>query len=77
MELAPEEDFLRLDLEVSWEARPRIGGRSTELRPYLRVINALDRRDALFHYFDRWMEDGLRPLAERPFLPLVGLEWRF
>jgi hypothetical protein len=77
MELAPEEDFLRLDLEVSWEARPRIGGRSTELRPYLRVINALDRRDALFHYFDRWMEDGLRPLAERPFLPLLGLEWRF
>ncbi|TVR52053.1 MAG: hypothetical protein EA421_14325 [Gemmatimonadales bacterium] len=77
MELAPEEDFLRLDLEVSWEMRPRIGGRSTELRPYLRVINALDRRDALFHYFDRWMEDGLRPLAERPFLPLVGLEWRF
>lgn len=77
MELAPEEDFLRLDLEVSWEAHPRVGGHPTQLRPYLRVINALDRRDALFHYYDQWMEDGLRPLAERPFLPLVGLEWRF
>lgn len=77
LELAAEEAFLRLDLEASWVARPRIRGHATEFRPYLRVLNALDRRDALFHYFDRWMEDGLRPLAERPFLPLVGVEWRF
>ncbi len=77
LELPPEDAFLRLDLEVAWEARPRIGGRSTELRPYLRVINALDRRDALFHYLDQWMDDGIRPLAERPFLPLLGVEWRF
>ncbi len=77
LELPPEDAFLRLDLEVAWEAHPRIAGRTTELRPYLRVINALDRRDALFHYLDRWMDDGIRPLAERPFLPLLGVEWRF
>jgi hypothetical protein len=77
LEVAAEDDFLRLDLEASWRVRPTIAGRSTEFRPYLRVLNALDRRDALFHYFERWRDEDLRPVATRPFLPLVGVEWRF
>ncbi len=77
LEVAREDDFLRLDLEASWLTRPQVGGRSTELRPYVRVLNALDRRDALFHYFDRWREGDVQPVAERPFLPIVGVEWRF
>jgi hypothetical protein len=77
MEVAVEDAFLRLDLDASWPVRTTLGGRPTEFRPYLRVLNALDRRDALFHYFDRWRDEEMRPLASRPFLPLVGVEWRF
>jgi hypothetical protein len=77
LEVGAEDAFLRLDLEASWPLAPQVAGRSTEFRPYLRVLNALDRRDALFHYFDRWRDEGLRPVATRPFLPLVGVEWRF
>jgi hypothetical protein len=75
--VAVEDDFLRLDLEASWQLTATLAGRETELRPYLRILNALDRRDALFHYFDRWRDEELRPIATRPFLPLVGVEWRF
>lgn len=77
LDLIREDDFLRLDLEASWVTHPVLGGRRTELRPYVRLLNALDRRDALFHYFDRWRDEGIRPLAERPVLPLIGVEWRF
>jgi hypothetical protein len=77
LDLAREDDFLRLDLEVGWNLEPRIAGRTTHLRPYLQVLNALDRRDALFHYFDQWRDDELRPVAQRPFIPLLGVEWRF
>ncbi|TVP42416.1 MAG: TonB-dependent receptor [Gemmatimonadales bacterium] len=77
LEVGAEDAFLRLDLEASWSLAPQVAGRTTEFRPYLRVLNALDRRDALFHYFDRWRDEGLRPVATRPFLPLVGVEWRF
>lgn len=71
------EDFLRLDLEAYWTLNPRWRGRTIELRPYLRVLNALSRRDALFYHLDPWRDDEVRPLAERALLPLVGLEWRF
>jgi len=77
LDLPGEDDFLRLDLEISREMAPRFMGRSSELRPYLRVLNALDRRDALFHYFDRWREGEMRPVANRPLMPLIGVEWRF
>lgn len=69
--------FLRLDAEIWAEWTPRWGSRSVRIRPYLRVLNALDRRDALFYYFEPWRDDGLRPLADLPVVPVVGLEWRF
>jgi hypothetical protein len=77
LEAAPSDDFLRLDLEVSWRVRPSVRGRSTELRPYLKALNALNRRDAMFFYFDRWRGEDVRPVTERPFLPVFGIEWRF
>jgi hypothetical protein len=77
LELAPEGDFLRLDLEAAWPIDARIGGRDTRFRPYVRIVNAINRRDPLFYYYDRWLADEARPLAERPLLPLLGLEWRF
>ncbi len=73
----PDDGFLRLDLELFARFNPRIGGRSVEIRPYLRLINALDQRDALFYYFEPWRDEELRPLAERSILPVFGMEWRF
>ncbi len=73
----PDDGFLRLDLELFARFNTRIGGRAVEIRPYLRLINALDQRDALFYYFEPWRDDELRPLAERTILPVFGLEWRF
>lgn len=71
------ESFLRLDARISatWEAR--IAGHRMALRPYVKVMNALQRRDALFYYFEPWRDPAARPLAELDLLPLVGLEWVF
>ncbi len=71
------DDFLRVDLDVEWPGTLRLGERRVELAPYLRVMNALDRRDALFHIFEPWRDDQVRPLAERPILPVFGVRWRY
>jgi hypothetical protein len=75
--IGPDQGFLRVDGEIygSWAAV--MGGRVHEFRPYVRVLNALNRRDALFYHFDPWRSPTPRPLAELPILPLVGLEWIF
>ena len=73
----PMDDFLRVDLELTGEWDMDLRSRTTTLRPYVKVLNALDRRDALFVYFDDWRDDGARPLAERPIVPLLGVEWSF
>ena len=75
--VGPDEGFLRMEVEIFGRWSPTISGRTMELRPYLRVLNALNRRDALFYHFDPWRSDGPEPLADLPFLPLLGLEWRF
>lgn len=73
----PDEGFLRLEVELYGRWTPTVSGRTMELRPYLRVLNALNRRDALFYHFDPWRNQGPEPLAALPVLPLLGLEWRF
>ena len=73
----PDDGFLRLDVELFTRFTARISGHDFDVRPYLRVINALDQRDALFYYFEPWRDEGLRPLAQRSFLPVLGMEWRF
>jgi hypothetical protein len=75
--IGPDEGFLRVEGELygSWTAT--LGGRETRFRPYVRVLNALNRRDALFYHFDPWRDETPRPLAELPIIPLVGLEWIF
>ena len=73
----PDDGFLRLDVELFTQFTARIGGHDFDVRPYLRVINALDQRDALFFYFEPWRDAELRPLAERSLLPVLGVEWRF
>ncbi|MHB1193249.1 MAG: TonB-dependent receptor [Longimicrobiales bacterium] len=72
-----DEDFLRVDLEVHAAFRTSWLGRDGSLRPYVRILNALDRRDALFYAFQPWRSDALTPLAQRPLVPVVGLSWAF
>jgi hypothetical protein len=69
--------FLRVDVEAFADLEAEWDGRRVRLRPYLRVLNALDRRDALFYYFEPWRDAELRPLAEMSVIPVLGLEWRF
>lgn len=72
-----DEEFLRIDIEVHALLRTEWGGRPWTVRPYLRVLNALDRRDALFYTFQSWRSNELTPLAERPFLPIFGVAFSF
>ena len=73
----PDQSFLRVDGKIFGSFEAPVWGRVTEIRPYVKVLNALGRRDALFYHFQRWRTEGPRPLAELPVLPVVGLEWRF
>jgi hypothetical protein len=75
--IGPDEGFLRVEGEIFGSWTPTIGGRTTQLRPYVRILNALNRRDALFYHFDPWRDPSPRPLAELPILPLIGLELIF
>ena len=68
-----DDDFLRIDFELHARFTSRWGGHEWSLRPYVRVLNALRRRDALFYAFQPWRDDSLTPLAERPFVPLLGV----
>ena len=72
-----DEEFLRIDLELHARFEPTWGGRPWTVRPYVRVLNALDRRDAMFYTFQRWREEALAPLAERALLPLFGVAFSF
>lgn len=69
-------DFLRIDGQVSRTFTPRFASRETELTPYVRVINALDRRDALFYRYHPGDQEA-RPVATLPLLPVFGIEWKF
>ena len=71
----PEGSYLRLDLSVSRSWSLDVMGRSTVLRPYLRVLNALDRRDALFYHFDPSGRLTPRALDTVPLVPVLGVAW--
>lgn len=73
--VAPQ-DFLRLDARLSRTFTPRVAERETELTPFIRVLNALDRRDALFYRYRPGEEDA-KPVGTLPVLPVIGIEWRF
>jgi hypothetical protein len=72
-----DETFLRLDLEIHAVFEPTWGGHPWRVRPYVRILNALDRRDALFYTYQPWRSDAVKPLAERPVLPLLGVAFSF
>lgn len=74
----PDEQYLRVDAEFSHTFVADVRGFAFEVTPYFKVLNALDRRDALFYHFDRsQQEPQTRPIAALPVLPVFGFEWRF
>lgn len=68
-----DESFLRLDVELHTLIERNWLGQEWRFRPFLRVLNALDRRDALFYAYQPWRSDDVTPLAVRPILPVFGL----
>jgi hypothetical protein len=71
--------FVRLDAELSRTWAPRLAGRTTRITPYLRVINDLESRDALFYrYFGQNAQAGtLQSVATLPLVPVLGVSWKF
>lgn len=73
---APDDPYLRVDLELSRPWSGMWNGREVHFSPYLKVLNALDRRDALFYIVGG--QDGQpAPLAALPILPVIGFSWKF
>lgn len=72
----PQEPYVRIDAQLSRTWNGSVGEFNFEITPYLKVLNALNRRDAIFYHYNR---DAGRaePLAGLPILPILGAEWRF
>lgn len=71
------ESYLRLDVTLSRTFTPRWGERRHQIVPYLRILNALDRRDALFYRYADADSPRLAAVAALPLLPVVGVGWSF
>jgi hypothetical protein len=72
----PQDPFVRVDAQLSRSWSGSVGDFKFEVMPYLKVINALNRRDAMFYQYSR--EAGrAEPLAGLPIMPIIGAEWRF
>jgi hypothetical protein len=72
----PTEPFIRVDAQISHTFNGSFGDFAFRLTPYLKVINALNRRDAIFYHYDR-TAGRAEPLAGLPLMPILGAEWRF
>lgn len=74
----PDQPYMRLDarIERTWDAE--LSGFAFSVTPYVKVLNALDRRDGIFYYYEQGGDSKpVRALAGLPVLPIVGLDWRF
>lgn len=73
----PDAPYLRVDAELSYLWDVEWGGTRLAFTPYLKVYNALDRRDAFFYLKESGAHGRPRPLAALPLLPVIGVQWRF
>lgn len=73
---SPSGSYVRLNVQARATFDVRMFGKRQTLMPYFRIVNALDRNDALFFQYDG--DDGRdpRPLGHVPILPVIGVEWR-
>lgn len=72
----PENPYIRVDAQLSRTFLGQLGGRQYAVMPYLRVLNALNRRDAIFYHYDRDV-GAAEPVADLPVVPIFGMEVRF
>jgi hypothetical protein len=72
----PSSPYLRLDVSLSRTYETRWRDTPVAFSPYLKVMNSLDRRDALFYWADGH-GGSPRAVAALPVLPVLGLGWRF
>jgi hypothetical protein len=73
---SPGGSYLRLNIQATAQIRTRFLGRNQTLYPYFRIVNALDRSDALFYRSEGDPELAPRPVGSIPILPVIGIEWR-
>lgn len=73
----PDKPYLRLDLSASRTWSAEVWGSSVDIVSYLKLLNTLGRRDALFYHFDRDQDETLRALGSLPIVPVIGMEWKF
>lgn len=71
----PEGSYLRLNLRATARIDSHLFGRKTSFYPYVRVINALDRGDAMFYQFDKATDPTPRAFGAVPILPVIGVAW--
>jgi hypothetical protein len=76
MATEPQEPFIRVDGQIAHSFAGHVGDFNFRLTPYLKVINALNRRDAIFYHYNR-NAGRAEPLAGLPLMPILGAEWRF
>lgn len=72
----PDDPYLRVDAAVSRSFEGRVRSFAFDIMPYIKVMNALNRRDAIFYYYDRDVGSP-EPLDDLPVVPIVGLQWTF
>jgi hypothetical protein len=73
---SPDRPFVRLDASISRRWSPRWGGHQLRIEPYLKVLNGLGRRDALF-YFVNDPDTAPREIGALPILPVAGITVEF
>ena len=74
---APDDSYLRIDAEISRRWLGSIGDSRFEVAPYIRLLNALDRRDALFYRAEEEGPTRPVPLSSFPVLAVIGIAWSF
>ena len=72
----PQEPYVRVDAQLQRTFSGSIRGFDFDFTPYIKVINALNRRDAIFYHYNRDVGYA-EPVAGLPIVPIVGLEWKF
>ena len=72
----PDGQYIRLNFRATARLNSHLFGRRTSFYPYLRVINALDRGDAMFYQYEQASDPVPRAFGAIPILPIIGVEWR-
>ncbi len=72
----PDHPYLRLDASLSRPFTHRRGDRVFEITPYVRVLNGLGQRDALFYLMEDRSEGTTRAIGSMPLIPIVGFQWK-